>query len=135
MLTVFTRICYFLSVIGITAKYYVLPIQLTFFITIVVFLVILGKMTSKQQHLHSFGYAEKQDANIEITKLEMRPLVKLPVLGEVAGFILNLMEKVDKFLSKNKRLFDIFCEDKNPKEGLETKYVVPMKQEDWDYLK
>lgn len=43
--------------------------------------------------------------------------------------------QVDKFLSKNKRLFDIFCEDKNPEEGLEKKYVVPMKHEDWDYLK
>lgn len=42
---------------------------------------------------------------------------------------------MDKFLSKNKRFFDIFCEDKNPEEGLEKKYVVPMKHEDWDYLK
>ena len=104
MLTVLTRICHFLSLIVITANYYVLPIQLTFFITILGFLVILGKMTSKQQHLHSFGYAEEQDANIEITKLEMLPLVKLPVLGEVVSFILNLMEKESKYFSYDRTI-------------------------------
>ena len=56
-------------------------------------------MTSKQRHLCSFRYAEEQDANLGITKLEMSPADKLPVLGEVFDFILNLIEKESKYFS------------------------------------
>ena len=43
--------------------------------------------------------------------------------------------QVDKFLSKSKQLFVVFCKDKNCLGELERKYGVPMKLEDWDYLK
>ena len=66
MLTVLTRIVHFLFAFFIIAKHDILLIELTFFITILVFPVILGRMTSKQKHLLSSGPADEQDVNLGI---------------------------------------------------------------------